>query len=329
MNIPETVEIALELYLDEIGKSRASSTLRTYSYTIGKFKLCLAKNQCPPDTTALPKIDNEWVQWFLDDLRVLAPTTERVNLAPIIGFYEYVVAKNWLTLNLTEMRYFIRRRQRKLPERVQRFPHQQIKTLLKSLDRHVSGPFDYERDELIALRDCSLFHLLADSGLRVSEACSLHRGDVDWDEKNLFVLGKGNKEALIRVSERTLLRLKSYLRKRDLIDAAQKKQLTNLPLFARHDKRVSDKIEPLSPRAVQFSIDKLVKKVFGDDYLCEITPHTFRHYFVTVVLRSTGGDIEIAKKLARHSDISTTMRYAHLSDDELDKTYTNIFNQEK
>jgi site-specific recombinase XerD len=68
-----------------------------------------------------------------------------------------------------------------------------------------------------------------------------------------------------------------------------------------------------------------VSRFLGQEHLREITPHTFRHYFVTTVLRSTGGDIEVAKKLARHADISTTMRYAHLSEEELDRVYYDIF----
>ncbi len=324
---PETVKNALLLYLDEISKSRSSGTAKTYGYTINKFEVCLTNNQCPPETTNLTAMNNDWMQWFLDDLRGFAPTTERSYLAPIIGFYEYVVAKNWLDLNLTEMRYFIKRRQRKLTERAQRFPQQQIKALLRGLDRYASIPFEHKRDELITFRDCALFHLLADSGLRVSEACSLHKGDVDWNEATLFVLGKGSKEAIVRISERVVIRLKTYLQKRESLDVVQKTHAENLPLFARHDKRIKDHILPMSARAVQQNIEAWVKKIFGDKFLYEITPHTFRHYFVTVVLRTTGGDVEIAKKLARHSDISTTMRYAHLSDDELDKTYADIFNK--
>jgi site-specific recombinase XerD len=83
----------------------------------------------------------------------------------------------------------------------------------------------------------------------------------------------------------------------------------------------------MSSRSVQQLIDRYVSRFLGDEHLREITPHTFRHYFVTKVLRSTGGDVEVAKKLARHADISTTMRYAHLSDEELDRIYYDIFDE--
>ncbi|MBN1220405.1 MAG: tyrosine-type recombinase/integrase [Anaerolineae bacterium] len=326
-DIPATIEHALELYLEEVGKSRASSTLTTYHYTIQRFKNTLIDHKVPPAQTPLSAMTNEWIHWFLDDLRLLEPTTERGYLAPVIGFYEYVVAKNWLDLNLTEMRYFIKRRQRKLPEKAQRFPKQQVERLLKSLDQIVSGPFKDDREQLAVLRDRALLYLLADTGLRVSEVCSLKRGQIDWNELDLFVVGKGNKEARLRISERAMSRLRVYLDQRQ-DPAHAPASLVDLPLFARHDKRAGNQLLPLSPRSVQQLIDRWVSRFLGDVYLREITPHTFRHYFVTTILRSTGGDVEVAKKLARHADISTTMRYAHLSDEELDRIYYDIFDAE-
>jgi site-specific recombinase XerD len=55
-----------------------------------------------------------------------------------------------------------------------------------------------------------------------------------------------------------------------------------------------------------------------------ITPHSFRHYFVTIVLRASG-NLKVAQGLARHSSISTTSLYAHLADEELDKVYWETF----
>jgi site-specific recombinase XerC len=57
-----------------------------------------------------------------------------------------------------------------------------------------------------------------------------------------------------------------------------------------------------------------------------ITPHSFRHYFVTTVLHSTG-NLKMAQELARHKNIAVTQRYAHLTDDELDRGYGEIFDE--
>jgi integrase len=64
--------------------------------------------------------------------------------------------------------------------------------------------------------------------------------------------------------------------------------------------------------------------VLGEASSQGITPHSFRHYFVTTVLRGSG-NLKLAQELARHTSIQVTQRYAHLSDDELDRGYHEIF----
>jgi integrase/recombinase XerC/integrase/recombinase XerD len=62
----------------------------------------------------------------------------------------------------------------------------------------------------------------------------------------------------------------------------------------------------------------------GEEAVGSITPHSFRHYFVTTVLQASG-NLKLAQELARHKNIAVTQRYSHLSDDELDKEYLDIF----
>jgi site-specific recombinase XerC len=64
----------------------------------------------------------------------------------------------------------------------------------------------------------------------------------------------------------------------------------------------------------------MVSTILGPEAVDTITPHSFRHYFVTRVLRSSG-NLKMAQALARHRNIAVTQRYAHLSDDELDRGY--------
>jgi integrase/recombinase XerC len=67
--------------------------------------------------------------------------------------------------------------------------------------------------------------------------------------------------------------------------------------------------------------------VLGAEAVGTITPHSFRHYFVTKVLRGSG-NLKLAQELARHASIVVTQRYAHLSDNELDKGYYEIFEKD-
>ena len=67
-----------------------------------------------------------------------------------------------------------------------------------------------------------------------------------------------------------------------------------------------------------------VHQALGEQDSGQITPHSFRHYFVTTVLRASG-NLKLAQELARHASIQVTQRYAHLSDNELDQGYHEIF----
>ncbi len=73
----------------------------------------------------------------------------------------------------------------------------------------------------------------ADTGLRVHEACGLRRGDLDWNEGRAVIIGKGNKQAVVRFSRRSITALRDYLAARASLDGASGRQVSALPLFAR------------------------------------------------------------------------------------------------
>jgi integrase/recombinase XerC len=185
-----------------------------------------------------------------------------------------------------------------------------------------------ERERFILLRDRAFLITLADTGLRVHEACGLRRGDVDWQEGRAVIIGKGDQEAVVRFSRRTLGTLKDYINARAGLDGASGRPLTSLPLFARHDDRAGDKVLPISTTTGRNIVKQRVREALGDQAIGSITPHSFRHYFVTTVLRGSGGNLKLAQELARHKDTSTTQLYAHLSNDELDRGYFEIFDEE-
>ncbi|MBI5348560.1 MAG: tyrosine-type recombinase/integrase, partial [Chloroflexi bacterium] len=111
------------------------------------------------------------------------------------------------------------------------------------------------------------------------------------------------------------------------MDGASGRALASLPIFARHDDGAGKKVLRLNTMGAREIVDRAVAATLGVEGKGRITPHTFRHYFVTVVLRASGGNLKLAQELARHKNVSTTQRYAHLSDDDLDEGYHEIFNR--
>jgi len=123
---------------------------------------------------------------------------------------------------------------------------------------------------------------------------------------------------VVRFSSRALRALKDYLRARAELDGSTGRPLASLPLFARHDRGAGRRTRPISTTTGRAIVHTHVKQALGPDALGSITPHSFRHYFVTT-------NLKLAQELARHRNISVTQRYAHLSDDELDREYYEIF----
>jgi site-specific recombinase XerD len=172
------------------------------------------------------------------------------------------------------------------------------------------------RNDLTDLRDRAFVLLLADTGLRVAEACSLRISKVDWNEHKLVVVGKRNKQAVLHVSNRAIEAMQDYLRARGSTTLA-------MPVFIRHDKRAGDAIKPITPNYIWHYVKRRAKEAGVDPKTVRI--HDFRHYFVTVVYHAKG--IRLAQKLARHERIETTSRYTHLVEDE-GEAYDEIFNHQ-
>ena len=322
-----TISEAILAYLDSVQLARSQNTARTYRNALNVFQRVLKEFWLDPETSPIEKITEDAVTWLATYLKNFSAATERLYLTAITGFYEYVAAERLADINLPRLRLLIRQRARRPGIRLPQFPSEDIQHVLDFVIKITEQVFGDDNDKLRALRDRAFLLTLADTGLRVHEACALRRGDVDWNEGRAVIIGKGDKQAAIRFSSRALRSLRGYLSARSQLDGASNRQLTSLPLFARHDKGAGKKIKPISTETGRNIVKERVRQALGEEAVGTITPHSFRHYFVTTVLRASG-NLKLAQELARHSNIQVTQRYAHLSDDELDKGYYEIFEQE-
>jgi integrase len=180
--------------------------------------------------------------------------------------------------------------------------------------------------DILEARNFAFIVFLADTGLRVHEACKLKRGDVDWLELHGVIIGKRNKQAAFRISERAARLIKRYLDLRAKQDGAQNIPLYRLPIFARHDDGAGKAILHMTTTTGRNITADMVMRVLGEkaDPQKPITPHKFRHFLIDRARRQ--GGIMLAKGLARHESIQTTEGYFHLDDEELDKGYLEMFN---
>jgi integrase/recombinase XerC len=324
-----TIAKAVEDYLTSVALARSSNTARTYRQALAAFLGLLERHGVDPTHLQAQKATEDWIRWFLDHLKVYAPATERLYLTAVAGWYDYLAAETLAEVNLPRLRMLIRRRARRPGQRLPQFARTAIETVLEHAQTLNARPARDESEHLRLLRDRAFLMTLGDTGLRVHEACRLRRGDLDWQEAQAIIVGKGNRQAIVRFSQRSLEAVRAYLRERNALDGASGRPLSALPLFARHDRGAGHRVLPITPTTGRAIVHERVAEALGPEAVGSVTPHSFRHYFVTTVLRGSGGNLKLAQELARHRNIAVTQRYAHLSDDELDRGYHEIFDAGK
>ena len=322
-----TIDQALASYVDLVRLSRSMHTARAYGNAANIFRAVLKKNGLDASATSSTELHEDAIAWLVKYLKDHAPATERLYVQAMAGFYQYLDAEKLADVNLSRLKLLIHQRARRPGLRLPQFPADDIATLLEFAQSEAMTAAADNHERLRALRDRAFLLTLADTGLRVHEACKLRRGDVDWNEGHAVVIGKGDKQAIVRFSERSLRALKGYLEARATLDGSTGKPLAALPLFARHDKGAGQKIKPITTTTGRNIVHERVAQALGESASGRITPHSLRQYFVSTVLRDSG-NLKMAQELSRHTSIQVTQLYAHLSNDELDRGYHEIFNRD-
>ena len=319
-----TVAQAIEKYLDSIKQARSLNTGRTYANAMHILIDVMKENGVDPQVSPASVLTEDAMTWMAIALKEFSPASEQLYLAATTGFFKFLAAEKYSDINLPRLNLLRLQRARRSGQRLPQFPREEIEQVLEFVNNLTNSLSDNQSLRLRAMRDRAFLLTLADTGLRVHEACNLRRGDIDWNEGRAVVIGKGDKQAVVRFSTRSMRSLKDYLATRSEIDGASGRPLPSLPLFARHDKGAGKKIKPITTTTGRNIVNERVRQALGDEAEGRITPHSFRHYFVTTVLRASG-NLKLAQELARHANIQVTQRYAHLSNDELDQGYHEIF----
>lgn len=328
-----TISDAMAQYLGTVERARSKATALSYKNALNVFRHMLVEKGLDPALAPLAEFNEDYFARFIDYLNPYTTATEQLYLQAVKGFYLYLAAENLVDVNLARLILLKRQRARRPGRNLPQYDMNEVDALLdkaKDVQNLMSLPAedeDAKNVKLRAYRDRALMFTLAETGLRIHEACNLRRGDIDWNEGRAIVTGKGNKQAVVRFTSFAMQVIKDYLSQRAELDGGSGKQLSSLPLFARHDKGAGKKVKPMTTATGRNIVRDRVKQFLGEEFAGKITPHTFRHYFVTSTLRGTG-NLAIAQRLARHENIQVTDRYTQLSDEELDKAYYEVFERD-
>ena len=167
-----------------------------------------------------------------------------------------------------------------------------IKTAKPVKEVYTDEALEMMRDSCNNLRDLAIIDLLASSGIRVGELVKLNIADVDFENRECVVLGKGNKERPVYFDARTKIHLKNYLLSRDDDNPA-----LFVSLLKPHNR--------LEISGVEIRLRKLGRILD----IPKVHPHKFRRYVATRAI-DKGMPVELLQRLLGHSKIETTLEYA-------------------
>lgn len=323
-----TIRKTIDLFIQNVSLTRSANTEKTYRNAMNAFEQMLQESGIDPEAEGSVDLLSEKIFGsYAKYLKAYSPSTESLYINVAKNYFEFLAAEEIKSFNLFQTKLLIKNRTRKPGIRLPQFPQHDIEELLDyAMNRIPELPCQTEQERLINLRDSAFLITLADTGLRIHEACGLRRGTIDWFSNKAIIIGKGNKEAVIRFSDRSIEKMRIYLNERSMLDGASGIPLASLPIFGRHDKGSGSRILPITTKTGRMIVSARVEECLGKEAVGTITPHSFRHYFVTNVLKQTG-NMKLAQEFARHSSVTVTQRYTHLSDEDLDQKYDKIFNR--
>lgn len=281
----ETTEELLKYFaICKLGAGRSKATVKQY--------LLVAKQLCSfINNKSLNMITTEDIQYFLavypqkHNVNGCTMDTKRRYLSSIFTFLKKhkKIAENPMDM-VEQIKY--------------RFKLKQPLTI-KEID-DIKRAISNEKNNMIKKRNSAILQLFLDSGLRVSELSNINISDINFDKKEIKVLGKGNKERIILFGDNTLNEIEEYLKYRNIRIINNKVECDlDEPLF----------LNKANTRRLKSSgIQNMLKTLRKPSGIHRLHCHLLRSTAATNLVRD-GISIDIVAKYLGHSGLNVIQRY--------------------
>ena len=263
-------------------------TIDTYHKSLEKF-LNLVGEDSP-----LESFSEMQVKGFVWDLKMrqkLSPTSICEHLAALKSFGKYLVRSSILETNPAG--------NIPMPKRPKR-----LVSFLSQKDLSEERFPELDNPTLPQIRARVLLELIYGSGLRISECQSLTWDRLHEKERLVRVLGKGNKERIVPITDALVEHLGMF--KAKLVEAGHMPTTSSFVFLSEEGK-------PYSIRTLRNDIQNLLRDIGWEG---KASPHVLRHSFATHLLEN-GAEIMSVKEMLGHSNISTTQVYTHVNAERL------------
>ena len=279
-------------------KGYSEKTRLNYGEDIADFLLFLKG-----ENKSKEQVDKEVIHVYLLNLNLeqIDKSSIKRKLSALRHFYKYLYSFKHYQTNPFEI-ISSPKQNKRLPEFLS---YEEVTLLLDS---------NQKRTDHLAKRDQAILELLFASGLRCSEIVSLRVKDIDYNDMQVRVLGKGNKERIVPFNDVASAALQDYqitLRQRLLQELNKDEEIFFL----------NNKGEPLSVRGLEYILTQAGIKA---GFPLKIHPHMLRHTFATELLNN-GADLRTIQEFLGHDSIRTTSIYTHVTYQDLKDTYQRCF----
>ena len=278
-----------------VEKNFSEHTAKAYCSDILSFIIWLGDEGCEQADSSKIKDYLHFMQKF--DYK---KTTIARKIASIRTFYKYLSREKKIENNPAQ--------NLSSPQRPKSLPKflsmDEIEEILNNIN--ISTPAGY--------RNRAILELLWASGMRVSELSNLNFGNLNLENNEITVFGKGAKERIILITDRAKDYLQKYIKyARPLV--AKGYELPPVsddsPVF------INKTGYRLQTRMVRNVINEIVEKI---ELPKKVTPHMFRHSFATHLIEN-GADLRVVQELLGHASISNTQIYTHISMQHMKEVY--------
>ena len=272
-------------------KNFSAHTIRAYINDVYTFLLWLGEVN---PLKLEPQKFSEYL-YFINQLNYTKTTVAR-KIASIRAFYKYLYQEELIGYNPADSIV--------IPKQTKALPNflyeEEVENILRGIK--IDTPAGY--------RNRVILELLWVSGMRISELSGLNYENLNLEQNEIRVFGKGAKERIILIPDKTKEALINYINNvSDLICKTDKSSTS--PLFINYN----------GYRLQNQSIRKALKKCLENiNFPKHVTPHVFRHSFATKLLEH-GADLRIVQELLGHSSIKNTQIYTHVSIQRLKDVY--------
>lgn len=278
-------ELLEKYYVSRIVKGMAKSSLSLYNY-----KLKVFAQEFP--NSKLTELSADDIRYYLARLKSLnkhSGTTLNNTRLVLNSFYNWLVDEEYITKN----------------------PISKIETIKNDTFKEepfTQGEFELLCNECTNTRDRALIEFLLSTGCRVSEAINVNTKQLDFENKQLTIIGKGNKQRTVYLSDRSIVYLNIYLKNRNDNDPS-----LFVSVKAPHHRLTSD------------GVNSVLKTLGEKAGIVNVHPHRFRRTMCCNLINK-GVPIQDVQVIMGHSDIGTTMIYYNNTNNNVKYNFQKVNN---